>query len=760
MTFTLTVTLLSGQMVTLEVDGSTRIAELRQMAQLKLGRTLVALVTHAGTRLDVVPTLFSTLCSLGLQEGSVVTAVSKAGPILQSHRKASTFAAIRADGTVITWGHKFHGGDSRAVRDQLVNVLKVYATNKALAAVKTDGTVVTWGHADQGGDSAAVQDQLVHVREIFPSMQAFAALRYDGSIVTWGLPSHGGSCKSVAKQLVNVQEVHATEAAFAAILEDRSVVTWGHPEQGGDSTAVRHELHDVRSIAASGKAFAAVRGDGHVLSWGHCEYGGDCSAVKEELQNVRSVHSSSGAFAAIMMDGTVQTWGHALSGGDCRGVQSQLVDVEQIYVSNKAFAAVTRSGDVVTWGHPLYGGDSRSAQMQLVRVQQVHAAETAFAAIRDDGSVVTWGHPEYGGVSAAVQDRLRDLTGSGTLGRNVQQIYASLGAFAAIRADGAVATWGHPAYGGDSSIVRDQLFDILEVHASSGAFAAVRADGVVITWGHPLSGGDSRFGEVVETDVKRDPHTGRSKGFGFVTFASEEPAEACLAEPKGHSIDGKTVELKRYGYSYPPGRTAEAEPASRRPLPTQRDSRAPPGGTYGDHGGGNIYANYARPSGQPGQPGLSRPVGGSVARDYDHRGYDHRGYEREMQPVPHSKVAEDVRWFGSLAEMVPAHYLDQDYCITCSLPHAQCGALIGRGGENINEVERKTGTNVQLSKKEQDSDHRTLTIIGPLISVYAAHLLMMRHFNDALNAGPPAALPGPPDGGKGSRAPYSAGYRR
>jgi len=35
---------------------------------------------------------------------------------------------------------------------------------------------------------------------------------------------------------------------------------------------------------------------------------------------------------------------------------------------------------------------------------------------------------------------------------NVQQIYASLGAFAAIRADGAVATWGHPAYGGDSSI--------------------------------------------------------------------------------------------------------------------------------------------------------------------------------------------------------------------------------------------------------------------------------------------------------------------
>ena len=34
---------------------------------------------------------------------------------------------------------------------------------------------------------------------------------------------------------------------------------------------------------------------------------------------------------------------------------------------------------------------------------------------------------------------------------NVQQIYASLGAFVAVRADGGIATWGHPAYGGDSS---------------------------------------------------------------------------------------------------------------------------------------------------------------------------------------------------------------------------------------------------------------------------------------------------------------------
>ena len=282
MTITVSVALLSGQMVSIQADAGTLVGELRQMAQSKLGRTLIALVSPLGDQMDAFSLLDSVLC-----DGAVVSAVSKAGPILQSHRKASTFAAIRADGTVVTWGHRFHGGDSQSVKDQLVNVHKIYATHKALAAVRADGSVVTWGHSDHGGDSSSVQDQLHQVRHIHSSMQAFAALRWDGSVVTWGLPAHGGDSASVAQQLVKVQEIHATEAAFAAILADRSVVTWGHPEQGGDSTA-RCQLGEVRSIAASGKAFAAVKLDGSVLSWGHPEYGGDCSCVKEQLEEVEA----------------------------------------------------------------------------------------------------------------------------------------------------------------------------------------------------------------------------------------------------------------------------------------------------------------------------------------------------------------------------------------------------------------------------------------------------------------------------------------
>ena len=52
------------------------------------------------------------------------------------------------------------GGDSSAVQDQLRNTQQVHATSFAFAAILADGSVVTWGDPDGGGDSSAVQDQL------------------------------------------------------------------------------------------------------------------------------------------------------------------------------------------------------------------------------------------------------------------------------------------------------------------------------------------------------------------------------------------------------------------------------------------------------------------------------------------------------------------------------------------------------------------------------------------------------------------------
>jgi len=50
----------------------------------------------------------------------------------------------------------------------------------------------------------------------------------------------------------------------------------------------------------------------------------------------------------------------------------------------------------------------------------------------------------------------------------------------------------------------------------------------------------AQYGEITEAIVITDRTTGRSKGFGFVTFAKEEDAQKAL-EMEGKEIEGRTI---------------------------------------------------------------------------------------------------------------------------------------------------------------------------------------------------------------------------
>ena len=86
------------------------------------------------------------------------------------------------------------------------------------------------------------------------------------------------------------------------------------------------------------------------------------------------------------------------------------------------------------------GGDCSKVQDQItVNVQHIYATKDAFAALKADGGVVAWGEQSgsFGGSGGGNCTKVQ-----AQLAGDVQHIYATDRAFAALKADGSVVSWG------------------------------------------------------------------------------------------------------------------------------------------------------------------------------------------------------------------------------------------------------------------------------------------------------------------------------
>jgi hypothetical protein len=134
-----------------------------------------------------------------------------------------SFAALKIDGSVVTWGYSLYGGDSTTVASSLTSgVIAIYSNNTAFAAVKSDGSVVAWGEAFSGGSISSVSSSLtsgvVAIYSVNGSSNAFAALKNNGSVVTWGAPSYGGNSSSVSASLTSgIIGLTPNDYSFAAL---------------------------------------------------------------------------------------------------------------------------------------------------------------------------------------------------------------------------------------------------------------------------------------------------------------------------------------------------------------------------------------------------------------------------------------------------------------------------------------------------------------------------------------------------------------
>lgn len=115
-----------------------------------------------------------------------------------------------------------------------------------------------------------------------------------------------------------------------------------------------------------------------------------------------------------------------------------------------------------------------------------------------------------------------------------------------------------------------------------------------------LSQAFAQFGPVAEAQVIMDRETGRSRGFGFVTFENPSDADQAIRAMDGADLDGRKI------------RVNEAQARERSSGP-----RGPGGGPGAGRGGGGDFGRGERDFGRDDRGGGDRDRDRGRGRDRD-----------------------------------------------------------------------------------------------------------------------------------------------
>jgi alpha-tubulin suppressor-like RCC1 family protein len=324
---------------------------------------------------------------------------------------------------------------------------------------------------------------------IYTNMDAFAALDQSGSIAVSGEVECGGQ-DGDQPQEAGYETIASSLCAFAALKEGQ-ISSWGLDSFGGGQIPTHS---NVTQLFSNWGAFAALQDNGKIITWGTDVYGG---ADGPEDGGYIAIASGNTSFSAIKADGTVAHWGTAQDASLAHFLKApKKIDGNvAIYANKNAFAALSSQGEISIWGPTTHGGSWRilTGVGRLVQrseisdkgFQSIAVTSSAFAALKDDGSILSWGNCADTYIETIDCDGLEPGQSQGVY----TKIYSNSKAFAALDSNGYIATWGSPKCGGspagsDTNIKSPPTGDgYTSIYAGECHFTAVNKDGSDFHWG-------------------------------------------------------------------------------------------------------------------------------------------------------------------------------------------------------------------------------------------------------------------------------------
>ncbi|MBX3747890.1 MAG: hypothetical protein KF833_21495 [Verrucomicrobiae bacterium] len=330
--------------------------------------------------------------------------------------------ALRSDGHIDAWGSDLEWRERTAVRESVTNAIAVAAGDGFGAALRRDGTVVTWG---QPFRSVAVPAGLADVTAISAGRQHVLALRRNGTVVGWGNGADGRF--AFPDGMSQVVSVAGGGRHSVVAFSDGTVGSWGYNSSG--QVAAQVGLGGVLGVSAGNAHSVALVEGGSIWQWGNGAPG------FPRVTGVQAVVAAMDTTYALTSDGRI------IDRLNLNGLPG-LTNIARLASGMRPEFAIDTEGGLVCWGGNRSGvNEYRLATNSFVAVASFGASagdiwESHTLAITVSGEVVG----SYSGAAYIDAGLVRPIPGTLAIAVAPGPDYGL-----ALKPDGTVVSWALPA---------------------------------------------------------------------------------------------------------------------------------------------------------------------------------------------------------------------------------------------------------------------------------------------------------------------------